>query len=275
LKVQKFESLSSYVIIFWLLYLQTFKSSNFQIFKLSSLSMSNDYFQFKQFAVFHDKCAMKVTTDGVLLGAWAETGNIARALDAGTGTGLIALMIAQRSEALIDAVEIDPPAALQARENAARSPWKDRIRVHCDSFQHFTSVSQIKYDLIVSNPPYFRNALKPENKRRSAARHELRLSHEELLMGAASLLAPQGKLCVILPYGEKENFSELASIYRLYCHRINAVKATHGAGFSRVLLSFDPAPAGGIEKSELTIHQADGTFSPEYANLTRDFYLHL
>lgn len=235
--------------------------------------MSNNYFQFKQFTVFHDKCSMKVNTDGVLLGAWAETAHIARALDAGTGSGLIALMIAQRSEAVIDAVEIDPPAALQARENAARSPWKNRIRVHCDSFQHFTSVSQIKYDLIVSNPPYFRNALKPEDKRRSTARHELRLSHEELLKGAASLIAPQGKFCVILPYCEMENVTELASLYRLYCCRIKAVKTTPGAPFTRILMSFGTSAANKPDTTELAIHHGNGKYSNEYIELTRDFYL--
>jgi tRNA1Val (adenine37-N6)-methyltransferase len=236
--------------------------------------MSNDYFQFKQFTVFHDKCSMKVTTDGVLLGAWADADHIARALDIGTGSGLIALMIAQRSEALIDAVEIDPPATLQACENAGRSPWKNRIRIHPGSFQQFASASGMKYDLVVSNPPYFKNALKPEDKRRSAARHELSLTHEELLKGTASLLAPQGRFCVILPYREKENFAELASLYRLYCRRITAVKTTRGAVFSRVLMSFGDAPAERIDKTELAIHQANGMYSNDYVEITKDFYLH-
>jgi tRNA1Val (adenine37-N6)-methyltransferase len=236
--------------------------------------MSNDYFQFRQFTVFHDKCSMKVTTDGVLLGAWADTENVEQALDAGTGSGLIALMIAQRSEARIFAVEIDDNATLQACENAGCSPWKHRIHIHCDSFQHFALVGGKKYDLIVSNPPYFKNALKPPDKRRSAARHEISLSHEDLLKGAASLLAPQGRLCVILPYHEKENFAELAYIYRLYCRRITDVKTTPGAGFSRVLMSFDSALTGKIDKTELTIHQSDGSYSNEYIELTRDFYLY-
>jgi len=216
---------------------------------------------------------MKVNTDGVLLGAWAETAHVARAMDAGTGSGLIALMIAQRSEAVIDAVEIDPPAALQARENAARSPWKNRLCIHCDSFQHFASVSQIKYDLIVSNPPYFRNALKPEDKRRSAARHEHSLTHEELLKGAASIITPQGMFCVILPYAEKENFAEMAEIYRLYCCRIKSVKTTPGAGFSRVLMSFGTSRKGMPDKTELVIHQENGSYSREYVEMTKDFYL--
>lgn len=235
--------------------------------------MSNDYFQFRHFIVFHDKCSMKVNTDGVLLGAWADADNVNRALDVGTGSGLIALMIAQRSEALIDAVEIDPPAALQASENALRSPWKDRIQVHAGSFQQFASLSGKKYDLIVSNPPYFRNALKPKDKRRSKARHDLSLTHEELLKGAASLLATQGKFCVIMPYQERDGFAELASIYRLYCHRFTVVKTTPRAVFSRVLMSFGSIPAVTPVRTELTIHEADGSYSEDYRELTGDFYL--
>jgi tRNA1Val (adenine37-N6)-methyltransferase len=235
--------------------------------------MSNDYFQFKQFTVFHDKCSMKVNTDGVLLGAWADADNISRALDVGTGSGLIALMIAQRSEALIDAVEIDPPAALQASENSSRSPWKDRIHVQTGPFQEFAALCGKKYDLIVSNPPFFRNALKPGDKRRSKARHDLSLTHEELLKDASSLLNPQGKFCVILPYQEKDSFTELAFIYRLQCHRITAVTATPGAVFSRILMSFRPFSAGTPDRTDLTIHKADGSYSKIYRELTKDFYL--
>jgi tRNA1Val (adenine37-N6)-methyltransferase len=235
--------------------------------------MSNDYFQFRQFTVFHDKCSMKVNTDGVLLGAWADADNISRVLDVGTGSGLIALMIAQRSEAVIDAVEIDPPAALQACENAGHSPWKKRIHVHTGSFQDFTILFGKKYDLIVSNPPFFRNALKPGDKRRSKARHDLSLTYEELLKGVASLLAPQGKFCVIMPYQEKDGFAELASIYRLYCHRFTVVKTTPGAVFSRVLMSFGPVLSGAPFRTELTIRKADGSYSEDYGELTKNFYL--
>lgn len=235
--------------------------------------MANDYFQFRQFTVFHDKCSMKVNTDGVLLGAWADADSISRALDVGTGSGLIALMIAQRSEAVIDAVEIDPPAALQAIENSSRSPWSDRIHVHTGSFQEFAARCGKMYDLIVSNPPFFRNALKPRDKRRSKARHDLSLTHEELMKDAASLLTPQGKFCVILPYQEKDSFAELAFIYRLQCHRITAITATPGAVFSRILMSFGPVPAGTSDRTELTIHEADGSYSEDHRELTKDFYL--
>jgi tRNA1Val (adenine37-N6)-methyltransferase len=235
--------------------------------------MSNDYFKFRQFIVFHDKCSMKVNTDGVLLGAWADADNIRLALDIGTGSGLIALMIAQRSEAVIDAVEIDPPAALQACENAGRSSWKQRITVYPGRFQDFAAFSVKKYDLIVSNPPYFRNALKPADKRRSNARHDLSLTYEELLKGVASLLTPQGRLCVILPYLMLDDFAGMAFIYGLHCRRITAVKTKHGADFSRILLSFGPVPAGKPDRTELTIYKAEGSYSEDYRELTKDFYL--
>ena len=237
------------------------------------MSMSNDYFQFKQFTVFHDKCSMKVTTDGVLLGAWANVNTVRNTLDVGTGSGLIALMIAQRSDAVIDAVEIDHPAYLQACENAARSPWKDRIFIYHDSFQHFASLCRTRYDLIVSNPPYFRDALKPGDKRKSKARHHVDLTFEELLKGSSSLLTEQGKLCVIVPYTEHESFIELAHIYRLQCNRIMAVKTTPGAKSIRALVTFGLTPVVPVKKTELAIYQQNDQYSPDYINITKDFYL--
>ena len=128
--------------------------------------MPNDYFKFKQFTIHQDKCAMKVGTDGVLLGAWAECANAKGILDIGTGTGLIALMIAQRSNAKIDAVEIDETASKQAKENIKKSLWNDRIEILNISFQDFSKSTNEKYDLIVSNPPYFQNSLyAPDEKR--------------------------------------------------------------------------------------------------------------
>ncbi len=216
---------------------------------------------------------MKVNTDGVLLGAWADTDNIRSALDVGTGSGLIALMIAQRSDAIIDAVEIDQSSGLQAVENIDRSPWKNRIMIHQDSFQHFAVVCGKKYDLIISNPPYFRDALKPGDKARSKARHDVDLGFEELLQHSSSLLAPHGKVCVILPYAEKENFIDLAHLNQLYCQRITSVMSAPGASFSRVMMTFGQGIAEQIMKSELVIRQENGQYSPEYIDRTRDFYL--
>jgi tRNA1Val (adenine37-N6)-methyltransferase len=235
--------------------------------------MSNDYFQFKQFIVRHDRCPMKVNTDGVLLGAWADVHDIRSALDVGTGSGIIALMIAQRSEANIDAVEIDHLACRQAFENIDHSPWKNRIKVHHDSFQHYASVCARQYDLIVSNPPYFRNAMKPGDKRKSKAKHDVDLGFEGLLYYSSLLLAPHGRFCVILPYAAKDNFMQLACINHLYCRRIAAVRSTPLIPFSRIIMAFSRGMTDKIQQSEITIHLKNREYSPEYIELTRDFYL--
>ena len=142
--------------------------------------MANPYFKFKQFTIWHDKCAMKVGTDGALLGAWAAPKEARNILDIGTGTGLVALMLAQRCQAFIDAIDIDADACLQAEENVARSPFADRIRVHCCALNDFHPSAPSHYDLIVSNPPYFHQALKCPDPKRNRARHTDTLSLEEL-----------------------------------------------------------------------------------------------
>ena len=145
--------------------------------------MANPYFQFKKFTVWHDKCAMKVGTDGVLLGEWASTERCQRILDVGTGTGLIALMLAQRSTAILDAIDIDSDACLQAQENIAKSPFANRIQVYQTSLSEYMPDENIKYDLIVSNPPYFIDSLKCPDTKRNLARHTDTLSLPDLLRG--------------------------------------------------------------------------------------------
>ena len=156
--------------------------------------MSNPFFQFKQFTIRHDKCAMKVGTDGVLLGAWAGTESCSRILDVGTGTGLIALMLAQRSKAVVDAIDIDADACLQAQENAESSLFAGRINVFHSDLVDFAQASTHLYDLIVSNPPYFVDSLKCPNLQRNTARHTDTLTLEDLLQYSRKLLAPQGRI---------------------------------------------------------------------------------
>jgi tRNA1Val (adenine37-N6)-methyltransferase len=237
--------------------------------------LSNTYFHFKQFTVRHDKCAMKVTTDAVLLGAWANTMAIDRVLDAGTGSGILALMVAQRTEALTDAVEIDQEAYQQACDNVKQSPWKERITVYHDSFQHFATASEASYDLIVTNPPYFKNALQSPDIRKTRARHTSGWSFEELLKGSSSLLKDNGRLALILPAAEEENFTGLAHIYRLYCHRICKVSTTPGTPVSRVLMEFSKVMTWHPEANRIVIYKAKGLYSDDYINLTRDFYLYM
>lgn len=233
--------------------------------------MPQPYFQFKQFTVWHDKCAMKVGTDGVLLGAWAPAGSAQRILDIGTGTGLVALMLAQRSEASsITALEIDRDAAVQAQENIDRSPWKDRIEVIRADFNHFHSSS--KYDLIVSNPPYFVSSLECPDRKRNCARHNDNLTYEELLKGVAGLLSPRGIFTLVIPSDVAGCITELADKYALYPSRQLSVLTKANDKPKRTLISFT------FEKQEcLTEHLlteiARHQYSDEYIRLTKDFYL--
>ena len=163
--------------------------------------MANPYFQFKKFTIRHDKCAMKVGTDAVLLGAWADITACKNILDIGTGTGIIALMLAQRCFANIDAIDIDTDAYSQAKENVAASPFAERINViHASCSEYTGSCAREKYDLIVSNPPYFINSLKCPDNKRSVARHTDSLSLFELIDDSCSLLSLSGRIALVLPY---------------------------------------------------------------------------
>ncbi len=215
---------------------------------------------------------MKVGTDGVLLGAWANVDNTKTILDVGTGTGLIALMLAQRSNATIDAVEIDASSAQQAIENVNHSRWQNRVNIFNQSFQQFANNNERGYDLIVSNPPYFIKSLKSDEVARTVARHNELLPHADLLKGVSSLLNINGKFAGIFPYVEGNVFVALATEYGLYCiKRVSIYGKTNGP-VKRLLLEFSREKTALTEDS-LTIRNQHGEYTPEYINLTKDFYL--
>lgn len=233
--------------------------------------MPNPFFQFKQFTVWHDRCAMKVGTDGVLLGAWADAENASRILDVGTGTGLIALMLAQRNSlARITAVEIDEEAAEQARINVAHSPWAERIDVVCKNFRFFET--EDKYNLIISNPPYFVDALNCPDKQRNMARHTCELNYELLFQRSSRLLCEQGRVCVIIPAEVEQTVVATAWKYGLFPSRLLRVFTKPGKPCRRVLLSFCSQDKGCMEEV-LYIEAEQNRFTPEYIALTREFYL--
>lgn len=233
--------------------------------------MPNSYFQFKQFTVWHDKCAMKVGTDGVLLGAWAAAKRSKQILDIGTGTGLIALLLAQRNpEAQITALEIDEAAATQAADNVARSPWADRIEVVCNDFRLFQT--EKKFDLIVSNPPYFVDALNCPDKQRNLARHTCELNYELLFSRSAHLLWEQGGVSIIIPAEVEKLVVDTAWKYKLYPDRRLRVFTKPGKPCRRVLLSFGFRGGECLEEM-LCIEEAHHEYTPEYIALTKDFYL--
>ena len=217
---------------------------------------------------------MKVGTDGVLLGAWTATDNVSRILDVGSGTGLIALMLAQKSGAVIDGVEIEKNACLQSRKNAAGSPFHNRINLYHDSVQQFSATTSLRYDLIVSNPPYFQNSLKPPVKSKSIAKHDVGLTFSILLLCSVRLLMPGGRLSVIFPAADQKKFTELADFHRIIPTRITWVRPAPQKEYSRCLMEFATVGGSKCTENELIIRNDDlMTYSKDYIELTKDFYL--
>lgn len=235
--------------------------------------MANPYFQFKQFTIRHDKCAMKVGTDGVLLGAWADTYDRQTILDVGTGTGLIALMLAQRSTAQIDAIDIDAEACLQAEENISDSPFAARINVTHTPLAEYAASCTKRYDLIVSNPPYFIDSLKCPNQQRNMARHTDTLPLQELLHDCYPLLAPDGRIALVLPYDQKEQLRKLIQNESFFLTKETEVIPMPGTSPKRLLVELAAKPVTTTVWNQLTIEVARHQYTDDYIRLTRDFYL--
>ncbi|MCM1034521.1 MAG: methyltransferase [Paludibacter sp.] len=234
-------------------------------------------FRFKQFYVEDSDCAMKVGTDGVLSGAWTPippTRPPYNVLDIGTGSGLIALMIAQRCpEAYITAIDIDADAIGQSKHNFANSRWSNRLTARHLSLQQLALTSE-RFDLIVSNPPYFKNSLKAPDPQRTLARHTDSLTYEQLLQGAKQLLTPQGCLSLILPASEEQNIVQMGAQEQLYPTHICRVRGRENKPFKRVMIHF----ANGIHPSAaniatLTLEEGTNQRTAAYRTLTQDFYL--
>ncbi len=232
-------------------------------------------FQFKQFSINQDKTAMKVGTDGVLLGAWTPTNhNPFSILDIGTGTGLIALMLAQRTSAeQIDALEIDEDAYEQAVDNFENAPWSDRLFCFHAGLDEFIEEPEDEYDLIVSNPPFYSEDYKTENEQRDLARFQDALPFEDLVEAADLLLSENGILAVIIPYKEESRFIALAKDFELFPIKITRVKGTPTSEIKRSLLAFSRHEIAEMLIDELVIETDRHLYTPEYISLTKDFYL--
>ncbi|MFB2978861.1 tRNA1(Val) (adenine(37)-N6)-methyltransferase [Microseira sp. BLCC-F43] len=215
---------------------------------------------------------MKVGTDGVLLGAWTDTTGAQHILDIGTGTGLLALMLAQRSPANIDAVEIDADACIQARENVTRSPFSNRINVYQCPIQDYAATCSVRYDLIVSNPPFFANAYKAPNQERAIARHSDRLEQVDLLQAAEQLLSENGRLAVIYPTEAAQIFHRKAEAFGFFCHRKLYVKPTLNSPIKRVLIELGKNQSA-YQETTLTIEADRHIYTAEFIALIKDFYL--
>lgn len=231
-------------------------------------------FKFKEFTLQQDQCAMKVGTDGVLLGAWASVANQPDTiLDIGAGTGLIALMLAQRSSAeTIDAIEIEEKAYEQCVDNFEFAPWADRLFCYHAGLDEFTDEIDDTYDLIISNPPFYAEEVSSGDATRDMARQNQSLPFSELIASASKLLSKTGLFAVIIPFKEEETFIALAEKEKLFPKRITQVKGSSNAPIKRSLLefSFDKKK---VIKTELTIETTRHQYTPEYITLTKDFYL--
>lgn len=239
-----------------------------------SQPMRRNGFTFKQFFVAHDRCAMKVGTDGVLLGAWAPVEQATRVLDIGSGSGLIALMLAQRTgeSVRIDAVELDIPAAEQAAENFQASPWAVRLQVFAQDINLVAQSHPAHYDLIVSNPPYFEAAVACRDEARNTARYTESLTHAALLDCADKLLQPSGKFCVVLPYDLGLQLEAKAQQAGWFTFSRLAVRDRPGKPLNRLLLVLCKQPTEACLQ-EMDLREREGVYSPEFRALIADFYL--
>ncbi len=216
---------------------------------------------------------MKVGTDAVLLGSWVNPSNAKTILDIGTGTGIIALMLAQRSGARIDAIDIDKNAFIQATENVNVCKWKDRIQVHHISLQQFSTTETQKYDLIVSNPPYFIDSSKASEESRTSARHTDHLSFDHLLKGVLQLLSSTGKFYIILPTKEGEFFCEMAKNNKLYLTKLTRVFTRSDKPSKRVLMRFECTNRALSEDSIVIEQNERHSYTPAYRELLKDYYM--
>ena len=243
--------------------------------------MANNYFQFKQFIIHQDRCAMKVTTDGCLFGAWvgkkirgmkSEVRNI---FDVGTGTGLLSLMIAQQTNTNIDAIEIDKETYEQAKENIAKSPWADRINVIHGDVKEFSGLMQ--YDIIISNPPFYENELKSGNNQKNKAHHDEGLLLEDLLTIIQQNLKPVGEFYLLLPYKRNDEIETCFTKNKLTITQKTLVKQSTQHSYFRILLSgkHSEKKKQTFITSEIAIRNKEEKYTPGFIDLLKEYYLHL
>lgn len=232
-------------------------------------------FQFKQFTIQQDRCAMKVGTDAVLLGAWCPIDNKPfSVLDIGAGTGVLSLMLAQRTSAeQVDALEIDENAYEQCVENFEASPWSDRLFCFHAGLDEFVDEPEDEYDIIISNPPFYSENYKTDNESRDLARFQDALPFEELVEAADLLLSENGIFAVIIPFKEEEQFIDLCAEVELFPVKVTRVKGSLTTPIVRSLLAFKRYELPVLEADELVIEINRHEYTDDYINLTKDFYL--
>jgi tRNA1Val (adenine37-N6)-methyltransferase len=237
--------------------------------------MPNTYFQFKQFTIHQEHCAMKVCTDACVLGAWFSTriAPYSTVLDIGSGTGLLMMMLAQRSQAVINGIEIDADCYKQLQENISQNEWKERLTVFHGDVRSYTLPQQ--YDFIISNPPFFENDLQGNNTKEQVAKHSTQLTLNELIRIIDSHLKPGGSFGILLPYHRWEYFNQLATQANFYLTERLLVKQSPKHNYFRAILQYSKSPAATTAAIELTIQQEDRSYTTDFTALMKDYYLHL
>jgi tRNA1Val (adenine37-N6)-methyltransferase len=232
-------------------------------------------FRFKQFIVEDDRSTMRIGTDAILLGAWADPGSAQAILEIGTGCGVISLMLAQKSDARIDAIDIDEESIKQAGSNFLQSPWSEKLHPLSVSLQDLINTSEQKYDLVITNPPFFIDSLPSPDARKNRARHTTDLSRQELLAGIKHFLNDDGIFLVILPAEESRKFSALAETAGLFIQKQMKVRPKAGKPVNRVLSGFGFQPFVAPLLEELAIRNEDNIFTTEYIAFTLAYYFSL
>ncbi len=234
---------------------------------------NHNIFKLKHFDIIQNLAAMKLGTDAILLGAWADASNSKSILDIGTGTGILALQLAQRyPTANISAIDIDKDAYQEAKLNFNNSPWKDRLICHHNTLEEYEKLGK-KHDFIICNPPYYDSSYKPQNIKRAQARHRDSLDYESLLSSTKKLLSNIGMAAFIIPNHTEDKFLDLANSYQLYPTHITNVKGNINAKTKRSLIQLSNIPNDIIIKKELIIETKRHQFTEEYISLVKEFYL--
>lgn len=231
-------------------------------------------FYFKQFMMYHHRSTMKIGTDAVLLGRWADVENVSSAVDIGTGSGIIPLMLAQRGVQHVDAVEIDAQSAHEAKENFELSPWRERLDVACGDVRQLSETSPMKYDLVISNPPFFTDFFKGEQERRNLARHTDSLSFGDLCKSARNYMNADSRFALVLPMLESIKFKEIAGQNGLFVKRQLYIVPVEGKEPNRINMELVLKPTNCVSET-FTIRKSDSTFTDEYREFLKDYYITL
>ncbi|MBN2638776.1 MAG: methyltransferase [Bacteroidales bacterium] len=230
-------------------------------------------FHFKQFSLYHHRSTMKVGTDAVLLGIWTELSGVNSVLEVGAGSGIISLLLGSRAKLQIDAVELDEASCEEATENFAAAKSESEFKLYYSDFNDYVSITRKKYDLIISNPPFFINDLKSEIQSRRQARHTDTLTYEQLINGALRLLDPKGKLSLVLPYRESRIFISKAKEAGLFLQKQMLIFPKHCTPPNRINLLFAREESD-LKTDKLMIRNEDGSFTQPYLDLVNNFYLY-